>query len=144
MKLTLRKDAFFSKRFLGRDDQIIIDRDFFKYYSALLNKLIHTQGLQLVGKKIYFEIFDKAKLQGPYFEIQGQNSSHELDLKTFDLLDGHEFVVQVQDMNGELETLGHHLDGIFKQAELISSKITFKKAFLTLEFDKIELHFFDY
>lgn len=141
MKFSLRKSYIERIRFIGLNlEHTDIDKigaQTSKLYS-IIQLLNH---LQLVEKKLYFQITDQGTYLGPYVPVVGNIKSSD-EFKVYDLIEVECYTSVIID-NDALElgkkSFNHQLETLIKS---IRDKISFNFAYISIELNKIELHLF--
>ena len=138
MKLNFQKQKVLNFRLIGFKQNLGSKSEIAKNQAKLVTYLTQNNDLHLISDKFYFEMID-GQIYGPYIGVIGQKSKIPSDLN----------VLEFQNFNwlrSNLDNFDIDAQGLLKLDQLfpkIREKIPFKNVFLSLEFDKIELHFFE-
>lgn len=138
MKLNFQKQSFDSLRLIGFAEKVTDDVLIAKLQANLTKILIQNNDLHSTFNKYFFEIVD-GQLIGPYIGVIGQRSKVPTDLNVLEFQKINWFSSNLENFELDAQSL-LKLSHLFPK---IREKIPFKNVFLSLEFDKIELHFFE-
>jgi hypothetical protein len=110
--------------------------------SQLYKFIIESQALAVVGEKIYIEVISIGEFRGPFIEVIGviQNQGQ---IKSIDFRDLTLYSMNYGELKADWEQEIVQNTKFFSIIDSIKSKYSVKNVFLTLELDKIELHFFE-
>jgi hypothetical protein len=142
MKIVLKKSNVTAKRLLGNLSNLNIHLELLDRVSQLYKFIIESQSLAVVGEKIYLEIVSSVEFYGPFVEVVGviQNPG---EIKAIDFRDLTVYSMDYGELEADWDQEIVQNPKLFLIIDSIKSKYTVKNVFLTLELDKIELHFFE-
>lgn len=141
MKLSLNKSHVNRWRLIGLNQKhqnlAFLGSDLALLYDHILT-LNH---LQLIDKKVYFQIIKQNEFIGPFVSVLG-NVSSEDQFTVCDLVEMDHYQSVIGEKDALLLNKDSFYQHLFTLLKSIEGKISFNFAYLSIELAKIELHLF--
>ena len=141
-KFSLSKSALSAFRLFGKDSLFTLDDSFDARVLELYFEIHRMNTLQIIGEKIYFSIDSNETLNGPFVEVIGISKVNDSGFCFKDLRNVTQFsgILWTSAQNEAINRESFAEVFIFYRE--IVKKLPICNAFLAIEMNKIELHFF--